>query len=222
MKRLFNNIVTAICLVSITANLNACGRSNFQAMPEMTADTQYTALTLDEAPIHNQLLIKFNSGLSKNSIDTFHAKYGIRTLRIIPVINVYVVETPIDIKANQLVEFLGNDPLVKYAEVNTSIELNPDSATNPVYTISTDKDYSQMIGKQTDIKGIYKSSRSGAVVTIGDTTLSIVDLDGTVVTKFPGMTEGTRVVISGVIKEVKGFNVTKNLGIMPVSFNKAK
>ena len=76
-----------------------------------------------------------------------------------------------------------------------------------------------MIGKQVDVSGIYKSSRSGAIITTSNGNLSIVDMDGTVVTKLPNMAEGKRVIFSGIIKEIKGFNVTKNVGIMPVSFN---
>lgn len=216
MKNLINNIFTAICLVSLTANLNACGKVEMPVMP----DTQFTATNLDQAPVSNQVLIKFKSGLTKNNIESFHSKYGTKILRIIPGINVYVVETPVDIRAEQLVRFLENDPMVKYAEVNTAIQLNPDAEVNPVYTINPVINYEKMIGKQLDINGVYKSSRSGAIISTKDGNLSIVDLDGTVVINLPGMAESSKVIITGIIKKVKGFNLTNNVGIMPVSFNK--
>jgi hypothetical protein len=222
MKNLYKNIATAFCLVSLAASLNACGRAELTAMPQIEAGPVYSANTLDAAPISNQLLIKFKTGITKNAMDTFHSKYGVRTIKILPLINVHLVETPVDIRATQLVKYLENDPMVEYAEVNTSINLNPDVETEPVYSISGNVNYSQMIGKQTDVIGSYNSSRSGAVITVNNTTLSVVDLDGKVITKLPGTAEGSRVSITGIIREVKGFNITRNLGIMPVAFNKVK
>ncbi len=219
MKNVINKIFTGICLVSLATSINACGRTQMIDMP-VPADNapQYVAFH-EQSPIESQLLIKFKSGITKSAIEEFNSKYGTRTVKVIPGINVYLVEIVLGIQASKLVKYLENEPLVKYAEVNHSINLNPDQLTEPVYTIMN-SDYSSMIGKKINIEGVYHSSRSGAVLQTGNSKLSVVDLDGTVLTKLAKINEGTKVMVSGVIKQVNGFNVTNNLGVMPVDIKK--
>ncbi len=221
MKNIINKIFTGICLVSIATSINACGRTemvNMQAPVEIAP--QYAALH-EQAPTENQLLVKFKSGITKSAIEEFNSKYGTKTLKVIPGINVYLIEITLGIRASQLVKYLENDKNVKYAEVNTVVNYNPDSEVNPVYTIMN-SNIGTMIGKKVDIKGVYHTTRSGAVIQTENEKLSVVDLDGTVLAKLPKINEGTQLIVSGVVKQVNGFNVTNNIGVMPVEVKKIK
>ena len=158
--------------------------------------------------------------MTKNQVSSFHSKYGTKTVKVLPVINVHVIEmASVGLQANQAVKYINNDPSVLYAETNNVIGLSPEEI-GPIYTIQNTFDLNEMIGKKMDLQGVYQSSKSGAVIQTQSGKLSIVDVDGTVVVKLPNTSNGTRIAISGLVKQVKGFNQTEGIGIMPISMKK--
>lgn len=222
MKNIVKKVFTVISLVSIAAGVNACGNANLPAANQLVQAPQYTAFTREvENQQNSQLLVKFKKGTSKNGVNEFHAKYGTRTIKVLPAINVHVIETTVGIKSSQLIRYFNNDPLVQYAEINTEISLDTDTIINPVYTIQS-VDYERMLNQQISVSGTYYSSRSGAIIETNKGRLSIVDIDGTVLTELPNLSNGSRLALSGIVKRTKGFNSTNDLGIMPVSIKIAR
>lgn len=221
MRNIVNKIFTTVCLVTIASALNACGTTETQIIqPEMIP--QYQSSMINEMPQSaKQILVKFKNTLTKSQVGDFHSKYGTKTVKVLPVINVHVIEmATMDLHAAQAVKFINNDPSVLYAETNNVIGLTPEEI-GPIYSIQNSSNLSEMVGKKMSFQGVYQSSRSGSVLQTTSGKVSIVDVDGTVVTKLPNTTNGTRISISGVVKKVKGFNQTEGIGIMPITMKKA-
>lgn len=194
MKNIVNRVFTAVCLFTIASGLSACGNTDAPMMMEIAP--QYQASMVDyQAPqqIAKQILVKFRTNMTKNQVSDFHSKYGTKTIKVLPVINVHVVEmASIGLQATQAVKYINNDPSVLYAETNNVIGLTPDEI-GPIYTIQNTFDLTEMLGKKMDLQGVYQSSKSGSVITTQLGKLSIIDVDGTVVTKLPNTNNGTRI-----------------------------
>lgn len=221
MKSIINNIVKASLGLSLLAGLNACNN-----VSPNTIDLQYPATytsNVEQTMVVNEnkeILVKFKKGLTRAGINEFQAKYGLKTLKVLPATNIHVMKNEIGMRNNQMLNYIQNDPSVLYAEINQEISFGPDYNIVPVFSILNN--YENMVGKNVSIKGTYFSSRSGAIIETSKGKLSIVDLDGSVLPRISNMKDGSQISLSGVVKEVRGFNVTNNLGILPVSIKVAK
>jgi len=220
---LIKKIISAGFFVVLAGSLNACGRAELPVYNYSMPQPTYTAFNNTAPEQKEQILVKFKKRISSVTSNEFNAKYGVKTAKVIPGIDVHVVESTEGsfVPAEQLVRHISADPLVKYAEVNGKVIVDPVMIkVNPIFSTLKVENYQKMIGKKIAVNGTYRSSRSGAVVQINDEVrLSIVDLDGTVVNSMPKLTEGAKITVYGLIKEVKGFNLTNNIGIMPVTLN---
>lgn len=223
MKNIVNKILSVATLVTISASLSACGREELVVSPEMMMAPEYSIAMIDQNAQKPEILVKFKKTMSKASVDEFSSKYGVRTLRVIPVVDVHVIQLDgLSVQAQQLVKYLNNDPAVKFAEINKTITYTPDQLSNPVYSIQTQKVNLEMTGEKVDVNGIYKTDRSGAYLETQFGRISIVDLDGTVLTKVAKVKAGSYVTVSGIVKEVKGFNLSKGVGIMPTDLKQTR
>jgi len=216
------NIIKIALGLSFLVSLNACN-----TVSPNTVDLHYPSLytsNIEQTMIVNdnskEILVKFKKGLMKQGINEFEAKYGLKTVKVLPATNIHVMKNKTGIKNNQLLSYIQNDPSVLYAEINQEIAFGPDYNIVPVFNILSN--YENMIGKTVSIRGTYFSSRSGAIIETNKGKLSIVDLDGSVLTRIFNLKDGSKILLSGVIKEVKGFNLTNNLGILPISIKIAK
>ncbi|GIW21312.1 MAG: hypothetical protein KatS3mg068_0319 [Candidatus Sericytochromatia bacterium] len=220
MKKLINNIVKFSLSLSLLAGLNACNN-----VAPNTIDLQYPtyASNIEQTMVGNEnkeILVKFKKGLTKANINEFQAKYGLRTVKVLPASNIHVMKNEIGMKNEQILGYIQNDPMVLYAEINREISFGPDYNIVPVFNILSN--YQNMIGKTISVKGIYFSSRSGAIIETSNGKLSIVDLDSSVLPRITNLKDGSKISITGVVKEVKGFNLTNNIGILPVSIKVSK
>jgi len=220
MRKLINNIVKISLGLSLLAGLNACNN-----VTPNTIDLQYPTYTsnIQQTMIGNQnkeILVKFKKGFTKASISEFQAKYGLKTVKVLPASNVHVMKNEVGMRNEQILNYIQNDPSVLYAEINQEISFGPDYNIVPVFNILNN--YENMIGKTISVKGVYFSSRSGAIIETNNGKLSVIDIDGTVLPRITNMKDNTKVSLSGVVKEVRGFNMTNNLGIFPVSIKIAK
>ncbi|PIW45645.1 hypothetical protein COW20_19225 [bacterium (Candidatus Blackallbacteria) CG13_big_fil_rev_8_21_14_2_50_49_14] len=110
-----------LTLATVALSLTACGHS---ALP--TQMSQAPAL-VQSAQAPRQLVVKFKLNMSTAAVHEFNAKYGFRTLRVIPEINAQIVEvdSTVGLKLNQIIHYLQADPSVEYAEINGKMSAAP-------------------------------------------------------------------------------------------------
>jgi hypothetical protein len=218
MSKQFKKLLSVICLLSLSTGIYGCGKVNLPVNAGLNLNNtsyNYTTSSLNNvAQGQKQLLIKFKEGVSDGYIQSFHSKYGTKTIKVISQLGVHVVSIPNGTDSNKMIDIIKKDPLISYVEINNSVSIDP---IVPKYTILSSDNYTQSIGKQVEISGVYKPSRSGAIIYTDSAKISVVDKDGVVLTTISNVREGSKVSITGVIKQVKGFNLTNNIGIIPIS-----
>ncbi|MFN4150039.1 MAG: S8 family serine peptidase [Candidatus Sericytochromatia bacterium] len=222
---ILNKVLSVVTLFALSLSMTACGRTEIVTVaPEMVAPQQYAInQNVNVLETEDQILVKFKNNTTKSSIKEFNSKYGMKIVKTIPVVNVHVMQQDgPGIKAEQLVKYLSKDPMVKYAEINNVVSYSPDQLSTPVYTIQSGMDFNKMTGEKVEIYGTYYSSRSGAYIETQYGKISVVDIDGTVLAKVGELKNGSSVSVSGIVKNVKGMNLTKGIGIMPITFENAR
>ena len=213
MKR---NLISTLALISAAMLLTACGRN---ALPT-TAYMAPAPIQIQQQAVPQELVVKFKPNVTRAAIDAFHSTYGTRTVKVLPGINVHVVALhPGVSQNNQLIQRVQRDQLVEFVEVNGRIELNPVITAKPIFSVATAVGYRDMLGQQMELKGLYLTSRSGAMIEVNGVRLSIVDTHGRVVHELPFIAPNSRIAVSGVIAPVQGFNLTENLGVRPLNVN---
>lgn len=107
------------------ATLSACGQAPIPT--QMQQPIRFQAQTQPQAA--RQVLVRFRSQIQMSSsrVAEFNAKYGLRIREYLPALNVYVVDidTDLGIRADKVVTFLQNDPMVEHAELNYSVQVQP-------------------------------------------------------------------------------------------------
>ena len=117
--------ILAALVAVLTYSLTGCG----QMVPSagMTASDTLSARNAARAggaQATQELLVKFKSQINPSSIQTFHAQFGLRTLRVIPGLNVHVMTVTGSRSMAQVLAQVSQHPMVEYAEPNQGIRLN--------------------------------------------------------------------------------------------------
>ena len=112
----------AALVAVLTYSLTGCG----QMMPSATPSPSNSLSARNGAQASQELLVKFKSQINSHSIQTFHAQYGLRTLRVIPGVNVHVMTVTNGRSMSQVLAQVSKNPMVEYAEPNHGISLNDD------------------------------------------------------------------------------------------------
>lgn len=115
-----SKMILAALVAVLTYSLTGCG----QALPSATSTGAKSFSARNTA--QQELLVKFKSQIAPSSISTFHAQYGLRTLRVIPGLNVHVMAVTGSRSFSQVLAQVSKSPLVEYAEANHGINLNDD------------------------------------------------------------------------------------------------
>lgn len=206
------SIQTLLTTAALLSTLTACGHTQMPVSASLPMNNLPVVSAQANAPLaaRPSLLVKFKPGVSALAINEFHAKYGTHTLNVLPNINVHVIalDQAVGVQSRQLLSYVQRDRLVEYAELNGTMQLTQQTAVTP--------DYSKMVGQQVTITGIYTTSRSGAIIQTPQGALSIVDNQNRPLVQMPQMAPGRTIRISGVITPVDGFNLTQNLGVLPM------
>lgn len=205
------SIQTLLTTAAVLSTLTACGQTQMPVSASLPLNLPAVS-TQANIPMaaRPSLLVKFKPGVSSKAINEFHAKYGTHTLNVLPNINVHVIalDQAVGLQSAQLLSYVQRDLLVEYAELNGTMQLTQQTAVTP--------DYSKMVGQQVTITGTYTTSRSGAIVQTPQGALSIVDNQNRPLVQMPQMAPGRAIRIIGVITPVNGFNMTQNLGVLPM------
>lgn len=129
MKTRINTIITSLVAASTILAVTGCGRVNNPMTAAMPLQPVYT----QAAP--QQVLVTFKANVTRQSINEFHAKYGTRTVQILPQLNTHVVELDrtVGIQAVQLVKYLKKDTLVAHVELNHSIQADMPITVKPIF-----------------------------------------------------------------------------------------
>jgi hypothetical protein len=109
-----------LTVATLAMSLTACGNS---ALP---TQSQSPAL-VQSYQANRQLVVKFKASMSTAAVHEFNAKYGFRTVKVLPAINAQVVEVDptVGLKLTQIVAYLQADPSVAYAEINGTMQASP-------------------------------------------------------------------------------------------------
>jgi predicted small lipoprotein YifL len=128
MKRTVLTLSTLMMLTSLTA----CGRS---ALPTsaMMPMASLQAQSMNQQP--QELVVRFKTGMNRATLNEFHAKYGTRTVKVLPQINahVLVMHESIGVQVTQVARYMQQDPMVAYVEVNGRVDLNPVITAKPIF-----------------------------------------------------------------------------------------
>ena len=122
-----SKFLIAALVAVLTYSLTGCG----QMMPSATKTSSNSlsarnVVRAGGAQASQELLVKFKSQINPSSIQTFHAQYGLRTLRVIPGLNVHVMTVTNGRSMAQVLAQVSKNPMVEYAEPNHGISLNDD------------------------------------------------------------------------------------------------
>ena len=104
--------------------LTACGQA-----PIMNAAPAPRPAIMNkfQAQQNKQLLIRFRTEMDRTGSREFEAKYGVRILRYVPSLDVYVaqIDASVNLEAAQVASFLMQDRHVAHAEVNYQMSVSP-------------------------------------------------------------------------------------------------
>lgn len=115
-----SKIILAALMAVLTYSLTGCG----QALPSATGSNANSFSARNTA--QQELLVKFKSQITPSSISIFHAQHGLRTVRVIPGLNVHVMTVTNGRSLSQVLAQVSKSPMVEYAEPNHGINLNDD------------------------------------------------------------------------------------------------
>lgn len=161
---------------------------------------------------NNQVLIRFKDTYKESDINKFIKEFNLKKVKVLSGLNIHVLEVPKNIKSEQLVKKVGKVGIVKYVEENTQVDLTKD------FTKTTEKlDYTKILGKEITITGIYESSRAGAMFSNDNGSISLIDLDNRVLLKLPNIKEGSSLKLTGIVRKIKGYNVTNDMGLLVIN-----
>lgn len=166
---------------------------------------------------NNQVLIRFKEEYKKNDIDKFINSYKLKNLKVLSGINIYVLEVPKDIKNTDFVKKVEKVGIVKYVEANKNVDLSRNFVKE-----SEKVDYSKLLDKEVTITGMYEYNRAGAMFSNDSGSISLVDLDNRVILRLPENKDGSKLQITGIVRKIKGYNVTNDLGLLPISVKEVK
>lgn len=166
---------------------------------------------------NNQILIRFKETSKETEINKFITDFKLKKLKILSGINLYVLEVPTNMKPAQAIKKLEKISMVKYVEENKQIELN----TNLVEP-SEKVNYAKMLGKEITITGLYEANRAGAMFSNDNGTISLIDLDNRVLLKLPNIQEGSNLKLTGIVRKIKGYNVTNDIGLLVTNVEEIK
>jgi predicted small lipoprotein YifL/uncharacterized protein with GYD domain len=127
MKRTVLTLSTLMMLTSLTA----CGRSALPTSVMMPMQAQ----SMSQTQQAQELVVRFKAGMSRAALNEFHAKYGTRTVKVLPQINAHVLamHESIGVQVTQVARYMQQDPMVAYVEVNGRIDLNPVMTAKPIF-----------------------------------------------------------------------------------------
>lgn len=121
--------------------LTACGQTNsmspMQVRQPVRMQSQQVQTQAAQVNQSRQLIVRFRHEMSRAMANEFNAKYGLHIIRFVPEIDAYIVEldSELGLKADRVISFLKQDPMVSHAEVNVVVQLqpSPDLHTMPIY-----------------------------------------------------------------------------------------
>jgi len=111
-----------LTVATLALSLTGCGKT---ALPMQSQASALVQAYQAQAP--RQLVVKFKLSMSTAAVHEFNAKYGFRTVKVLPEINAHVVEvdSTVGLKLAQIINYLKADPTVAYAEVNGTMQVAP-------------------------------------------------------------------------------------------------
>lgn len=115
-----SKFILAALVAVLTYSLTGCG----QVMPSAT-QTKSNSLSARNVA-GQELLVKFKSSITSSSIQIFHAQHGVRTVRVIPGLNVHVMTVTNGRSMAQVIAQVSKSPMVEYVEPNQGISINDD------------------------------------------------------------------------------------------------
>lgn len=121
--------------------LTACGQTNsmspMQVRQPVRMESQQVQTQAAQVNQSRQLIVRFRHEMSRAMANEFNAKYGLHIIRFVPEIDAYIVEldSELGLKADRVISYLKQDPMVTHAEVNVVVQLqpSPDLHTMPIY-----------------------------------------------------------------------------------------
>ena len=119
-----NPMIKTMALFSVIMTsmlMTACGQ---QALPNAsTPRTHVQAFNASAEHEPAQVIVRFKPHVLQNDLLEFQAKYGVKILKKLPSLNAYVMvaDSTVWLKASQLVDYMNQDPLVLYAEINATV-----------------------------------------------------------------------------------------------------
>lgn len=166
---------------------------------------------------NNQVLIRFKDTYKESDINKFITDFHLKKVKVLSGLNLHVLEIPKNMKSAQVVKKVEKVGIVKYVEENTQVDL--DKAFPPV----TEKlDYTKMLGKEITITGLYESNRAGSMFSNDNGSISLIDLDNRVILRLPNIKEGSTLKLTGVVRKIKGYNVTNDMGLLVINAEEIK
>lgn len=201
MNLFFGNLIImkkALFFLSLTLIINA-GLISFASLPE------------------NQILIRFKEGYKNSDIEKFITTQKFKKLKILSGINIYVFETPSGMKSDEAVKKVEKNGIVKYVESNKHVDISK-AFSAPIEKV----DYSKMLNKEVTVTGMYEYNRAGAMLSNDNGAISLIDLDNRVLLRLPSAKDGIKIKATGIIRKIKGYNVTNDIGFLPVSVEEVK
>jgi hypothetical protein len=126
------SIKTLLPLFSAALLMTACGQST--SIP--TSVSAPALVRSYQAPINQQIMVRFRPEATRTALMQFNNRYGMRTVRFNTELNVFVMES-VNPRANitTLINAMSKDPSVMFAEVNQQIQVNPvvDMQVKPIF-----------------------------------------------------------------------------------------
>lgn len=191
-------------------------RNKFTRFFVLTAILLQVSLNAFALP-NNQVLIRFKDTYKEADINKFITDFNLKKVKVLSGLNLYVLEVPKNMKPVQVVKKVEKVGIVKYVEENTQVDLTK------AFSQTTEKlDYTKMLGKEITITGLYEANRAGAMFSNDNGAISLIDLDNRVILRLPNIKEGSNLKLTGIVRKIKGYNVTSDMGLLVINAEQLK
>lgn len=143
MKRNLKTTKTLMMSALFALALTACGQPTLnssmtpmQLRQPVRMQSQQAQFSQTQSAQSRQLIVKFRNQMSRAMAAEFNAKYGLQIIQYLPAIDAYIValESELGLKADRVISYLMQDPMVAHAEVNVTVQVKPiDVQTMPIF-----------------------------------------------------------------------------------------
>lgn len=191
-------------------------RNKFTRFFVLTAIVLQASLNSFALP-NNQVLVRFKDTYKEADINKFITDFNLKKVKVLSGLNLHVLEVPKNMKPAQVVKKVEKVGIVKYVEENTQVDLTK------AFSQTTEKlDYTKMLGKEITITGLYEANRAGAMFSNDNGAISLIDLDNRVILRLPNIKEGSNLKLTGIVRKIKGYNVTSDMGLLVINAEQLK